>query len=107
MSPKKPTLPAALTFAATLACLVLLALPSAGHAKGKPHALRIDSLVVGSKQGPLTVRVRAGLHAKVTIWVAKRRVRHPFEFAGRQAQAISLRSGDGLHPGKDRIRIRA
>lgn len=107
MSSKKSILPAALTFAAALVCLVLLAQPSAGQAKGKPHELRIDSLVVGSKQGPLTVRVRAGLHAKVTIWVGKRKVRHPFEFAGRQAQAISLRSGDGLHPGKNRIRIRA
>lgn len=108
ISLKKSTLPATLTLAVALACTVLLILPSAGFAKdGKPHQLRIDSLTVGSMQGPLTIRVRAGLHAKVTIWVGKHQVRHPFEYAGRRAQAISLRSGDGLHPGRNRIRIRA
>lgn len=89
-------------------CIVLLCLPGvAGAATGTAQKLRINSIAVGSKKGPLTVRVHAGVHAAVTIWIDGRRARQPFEFAGRHVQSVSLRSTDGLHQGVDRIRIRA
>jgi hypothetical protein len=84
---------------------------SAGSAEdGKrkaPAQLEIDSLRVGTREGPLAVRVRAGTFAKVAVWVNGRRVRHPFEYAGRHAQAIELRTADGLRAGLNRLRIQA
>jgi hypothetical protein len=103
MNPKKLFL---LTVLA-LACAALLAGPAAAAKPGGSHKLRIESIAVGSKTGPLTIRVRAGVHANLTIWVRGHRVDHPFEFAGPQTQSIALRAADRLHPGADRIRIRA
>lgn len=98
-----------LFLAAILACAVLFAADAGASAatQGKPLRLRIDSVRVGSETGPLTIRVRAGAHARLAIWVGGHRVGHPFEIANRRAQSIALRAADGLHPGLDRIRVRA
>lgn len=101
-----------LTLAAVVAlvCVALAGLPAwaaeSGGSKG-PGRLQVDSIKVGTKAGPLAVQVRAGVFARVSIWVNGRRVRHPFEQAGRRAQAIELRSADGLRAGPNRLRIRA
>lgn len=98
-----------LSLLALLLCLAALLGAGAGSAaaKGKPRQLRIDSVAVGSKLGPLTIRVRAGVHAEVSIWIDGHRVDRGFELAGRHAQSISLLAEDGLHAGKNRIRLRA
>jgi len=92
-----------------LACLVIAGQPAAATAaeKGGPAQLEIESARVGTKVAPLVVQVRAGAFAKVAIWVNGRRVRHPFEYAGRGSQAIDLQAGDGLRTGANRLRIRA
>lgn len=85
-----------------------LAAAASDAAPAKDRAgLRIDSIRVGSKAGPAVVRVRAGAHAKLKMWVNGRRVRHGFEFAGRRAHAIELRVADGLRAGANRLRISA
>src|SRR6478752_5082073 len=98
-----------LSLAAALLCLAAPLAAGAGSAaaSGKPQRLPIDSIAVGSKRGPLTIRVRASVHAEVAIWVGGHRVNQQFEFAGRKAQSISLLAGNGLHAGKNRIRLRA
>ena len=103
MNPRK------LSLVTALLCLAALLGAGAGPAaaKGKPQRLPIDSISVGSKRGPLTIRVRASVHAEVTIWVGSHRVDQQFELAGRKAQSISLLAGNGLHAGPNRIRLRA
>lgn len=96
-----------------LAC-VGVGIASASAAAGKSpkpahksKKLRIDALTVGSKAGPLTVRVVAGVKSKVWMTVNGKRVRHSFEPAGPKAKQIELRSTDGLRPGPNKLRIEA
>jgi hypothetical protein len=97
-----------------LAC-VGVGIASASAATGKTpkpvhhgsKQLRIDALAVGTKEGPLTVRVAAGIESKVSMTVNGKRVRHSFEPAGPKAEQIELRATDGLRPGPDKLRIEA
>ncbi|HVS98884.1 MAG TPA: hypothetical protein VHE08_00045 [Solirubrobacterales bacterium] len=69
--------------------------------------LRIDSLVVAGKTGPLSITVRAGIRSQVVATVDGRRVDHPFELAGRRAQSLELATSDGLRAGPNKLRITA
>lgn len=94
----------------SLGCVALAGLPAwaSDAARPKSHPkLKVDSIRVGTKAGPLALRVRAGLHARVSLRVNGQRVRHPFELVGKRAQAIELRAADGLSPGANRLRISA
>jgi hypothetical protein len=76
------------------------------HADPKGMTLRVDSIKVAGKAGPLVVRVAADGQSRVSITVNGRRVKTPFEFAGPRAQAIELRAlGDGLRAGANKLRI--
>jgi hypothetical protein len=74
---------------------------------GRLKQLRIDALAVGTKTGPLTVRVAAGIESKVSMTVNGKPVRHSFEPAGPKAKQIELRSTDGLRAGRNKLRIEA
>jgi hypothetical protein len=80
---------------------------SSKHAAAKPKPLRIDSLAVGTKAGPLAVRVAAGIHSQVGMTVNGHRVKHPFEATSKESQQIELSSTDSLRAGPNKLRIRA
>ena len=112
MNVRKLILPVLLALACVgfgLASLPAAAAPQQGskQAKSKPKALKIAALEVGTKAGPLTVRVRAGIKSQVWLSVNGKPVRHSFEPAGPHAQQIELRSVDGLRAGRNQLRIRA
>lgn len=100
-----------LTLAVVVALLSVAAasLPALAAQKKKdgPEPLRIESVQVASKAGPLSLRIRATVHSHAEIWVNGERVRHPFEQAGKRSQVIALRAGDGLHAGANRLRLKA
>jgi hypothetical protein len=85
------------------------ALPAVAAAKPAPKSkeLRIDSVKVGTKDGPLVVRVAADVQTEVRMTVNGKRVRTPFELAGAKAQVVELRSTDGLRAGSNKLQIRA
>jgi len=86
------------------ACLPALA---ADKKTGGPGPLRIESVQVATKAGPLSLRVRATVHSHLELWANGRRVRHPFQQEGKRSQEIDLRAGDGLRAGPNRLRLRA
>jgi hypothetical protein len=98
-----------------LGCVALAALPAWGVAATHKHKsgnhpaapLRIESIKVGSKAGPLVLAVRANVHATVTLKVNGKRVRHSFESIGENVQRIELRSTDGLRAGSNKLRLRS
>lgn len=97
-----------LALLAALACVGLASLPALAAKKGKgAKPLRVESVAVATKSGPLTLRVRASVHAEVAVWVNGRRVRHSFQQEGRHSQEIELRAADGLRAGPNRLRLRA
>jgi hypothetical protein len=100
-----------LTLAVVVALLSVAAasLPAlaAQKKKGGPEPLRIESVKVATKAGPLSLRVRATVHSHLELWVNGERVRHPFQQQGKRSQKIDLRAGDGLHAGANRLRLRA
>ncbi|HKZ13346.1 MAG TPA: hypothetical protein VJL81_05830 [Solirubrobacterales bacterium] len=112
MAARKLALPALIA----LACLGagLFALPAAAGTKpastqaGKGVAkLKVDAVEVGTKAGPLIVRVAAPYLYEISMTVNGKRVRHPFTRVGKRAQQIELRSSDGLRPGANKLRIQA
>jgi hypothetical protein len=98
-----------------LGCVALAVLPAWGvaathkHRSGKRPAapLRIESIKVGSKAGPLVLAVRANVHASVALKVNGKRVSHSFESIGENVQRIELRSTDGLRAGSNKLRLRS
>jgi hypothetical protein len=72
---------------------------SRGHAK-----IRISSIQVGSKAGPLVLRVRGKGEAKLKLAVDGHRVPAAFEFDGRHTQVAELRA-DILRPGANKLLI--
>ncbi len=86
------------------ACLPALA---AEKKQDGPEPLRIESVKVATKAGPLSLRVGATVHSHVDLWVNGRRVRHPFQQDGKRSQSIELRAGDGLRAGANKLRLRA
>ena len=112
MNPRKLALP----LLVALACIGAGAtvLPAAAATKqpaprhqSKAKKLHVDSIRVGTKAGPLVLRVAADVNTEVGMTVNGKRVRTPFELAGPKAQVIELRSTDGLHAGWNKLRIRA
>jgi hypothetical protein len=112
MNPRKLALP----LLVALACIGAGAtvLPAAAATKqptprhqSKAKKLHVDSIRVGTKAGPLVLRVAADVNTEVGMMVNGKRVRTPFELAGPKAQEIELRSTDGLHAGSNKLRIRA
>jgi hypothetical protein len=98
-----------LALVVAVGCVALAGLPAWAADSARPsnkQSLRIASIQVGSKAGPLVVRVRANVHTELSIWANGRRVKHPFELATRRAQLIELRASDGLRPGANRLRVR-
>jgi hypothetical protein len=81
--------------------------PASDAARSSGSAtLKVESLRVGTKASPLTLRVRAGIAADVTLWVNGRRVKQPFEMVGKRSQQIELRATDGLRTGANKLRMR-
>lgn len=105
----------ALPLLVALACVALASIPAWGSAapkhKGPGEAaappLRITSVAVGTKAGPLTLKVRANVHAQVGLKVNGRKVRHPFQSTSESVQRIELRATDGLRPGPNKLRLRS
>jgi hypothetical protein len=95
-----------LALVVALGCVALAGLPAWASGSPKPQ-LKIESIRVGSKAGPVVVRVRAGLRTKLQIWANGHRVRQPFHLTGKHAQTINLRAANGLSPGANKLRIRA
>lgn len=94
----------------TLGCVAFAALPAwAGSAANRKSGsdLKIESIRVGSKAGPLAIKVEAAVTARLGLRVNGQVVRHGFQFAGKGSQAIELRAADGLRPGANELRIRA
>ncbi|MBS1676008.1 MAG: hypothetical protein JST08_01360 [Actinobacteria bacterium] len=98
-----------------VACVALASIPAWGSAAPKHKAsgkaatkpLRIASVAVGTKAGPLTLKVRANVHAQVELKVNGQKVRHPFQSTSEALQQIELRTTDGLRAGPNRLRLRA
>jgi hypothetical protein len=111
MNARKLILPVLVALACVgfgLASLPAAAAPQGSKAKqAKPKALKIAALEVGTKAGPLTLRVRAGIQSQVWLTVNGKPVRHPFETAGPKVQQIELRAVDGLRAGQNQLRLRA
>jgi hypothetical protein len=85
----------------------------AGAATKTPHKshhraknLRVDSVKVATKAGPLVLRLAADVRTELRMTVNGKRVRTPFELAGPKAQQIELRAEDGLRPGSNKLQIR-
>jgi hypothetical protein len=105
----------ALPLLVAIACLAagLTVLPAAAATKGgsgphaKPRKLHVDSIRVGTAEGPLVVRVAADVHSEVSLRLDGKPVKTEFEFDGPKAQRIALLTADGLHPGANRLRIRS
>jgi hypothetical protein len=87
--------------------VVALALAATPSLAGAAAPLRIESVAVGTKAGPLVLQVGAGVHADVALTVNGKKVDHPFEAVGPRSQRIELRSTDNLHAGPDKLRLRA
>jgi hypothetical protein len=98
-----------------LGCVALAALPTWGVAATHKHRsakhpeapLRIESIKVASKAGPLVLAVRANIHATVALTVNGKKVRHPFESINENVKQIDLRSTDGLRAGSNKLRLRS
>ncbi|HEX4730067.1 MAG TPA: hypothetical protein VH299_02300 [Solirubrobacterales bacterium] len=111
MNSRKLALPLLVAFA----CVALAAIPAWGSAapkhKGSDQTatapLRITSVAVGTKTGPLTVKVRANVHAQVELKVNGHKVSHPFESTSETVQRIELSATDGLRPGANKLRLQA
>lgn len=106
----------AIPLLAALACIGagLATMPAAAATKQPPEQgaakveqLRVKAVEVGTKAGPLTLRVAAGYSYEVGMTVNGRRVRHPFSQVGSRTQEIELRSADGLRAGANEVRIQA
>jgi len=112
MNPRKLALPLLVALACIGAGATVLPAaaatrqPSPRH-QAKAKKLRVDSIRVGTKAGPLVLRVAADVNTEVGMTVNGKRVRTPFELSGPQAQVIELRSADGLHAGSNKLQIRA
>jgi hypothetical protein len=101
-----------------LACLGagVAAMPAGGATKRpvhsshkshvKPKTLRIDRVRLGTKAGPLVIRVAADVKTELRMKVNGKRVSTPFELAGPKAQTIELRTADGLRAGPNKVSIR-
>lgn len=112
MNSRKLTLP--LLVLLTCVATAVTVLPAAaapqpsGHRSGaKVEKLRITSIKVGTKAGPLVVRVAANVHSRVSMTANGKRVTTPFEFTGPKAQTVELRAADNLRAGSNVLRIRA
>jgi hypothetical protein len=105
----------ALPLLVALACVALAAIPAWGSAAPKqPNSgkaattpLRITAVDVAGKAGPLTLKVRANVHAEVELKVNGHKVTHPFESTSETTQQIELRSTDGLHAGANKLSLRS
>jgi hypothetical protein len=105
----------ALPLLVALACVALAAIPAWGSAapkqkhpgKSATTPLRITAVAVGTKAGPLTLKVRANVHAQVELKVNGHKVRHPFQSTSETTQQIELRSSDGLRAGPNKLRLRS
>jgi hypothetical protein len=105
----------ALPLLVALACVALAAIPAWGSAAPKQGGsgnaattpLRITSVAVAGKAGPLTLKVRANVQAQVELKVNGHKVAHPFESTSETSQQIELRSTDGLHAGVNKLRLRS
>ena len=106
----------ALPLLVALACVALAVVPTWGAAAPKHQGsndtkaaapLRVTSIAVGTKAGPLVVTVRANVHAQVELTVNGQQVHHPFESTGEMVQRIELRSSDGLRAGANKLKLRA
>ena len=112
MNPRKLALPLLVALACIGAGATVLPAaaatrqPAPRH-RAKAKKLRVDSIRVGTKAGPLVLRVAADVQTEVGMTVNGKRVRTPFELAGSKAQVIELRSADGLHAGPNKLQIRA
>ncbi len=84
---------------------VLPAWAAPKHSKG--GSLSIEAIRVGTATGPLSLRVRANVHTRIELRVNGANVTHPFQMAGKDAQEIQLRAGDGLVAGANHLRLRA
>ena len=101
-----------------LACLGagIAAMPAGGATKQpahrshkshvKPKKLRLDGVKLGTKAGPLVIRVAADVKTELRMKVNGKRVKTPFELAGPKAQTIELRTADGLRAGPNKVWIR-
>jgi hypothetical protein len=80
-----------------------------GHATAAKPAppLKITSVAVGTKAGPLVLKVKANVHAQVELKVNGQKVHHPFESTSAKIQQIELRSTDGLRPGTNKLKLRS
>jgi hypothetical protein len=107
-SEKVSRLVAAATVAAGCVALAL-AVPAAwaGAGDGPRRTLVVDSVRVGTKVGPVAVRIASRPAAKVWISVNGKRVGRDFGFAGHRAREIVLHRGDGIVPGANRLLIRS
>jgi hypothetical protein len=112
MNPRKLALPLLVALACIGAGATVLPAAAATRQPAPRHQakakkLRVDSIRVGTKAGPLVLRVAADVNTEVGMTVNGKRVRTPFELAGPKAQVIELRSTDGLHAGSNKLQIRA
>jgi hypothetical protein len=105
----------ALPLFVALACVALAAIPAWGSAapkqggsgKSASKPLRITSVAVAGKTGPLTLKVGANVHTEVELKVNGHKVGHPFESTSEKSQQIELRATDGLHAGANKLRLRS
>ncbi|HWH19290.1 MAG TPA: hypothetical protein VN671_02055, partial [Solirubrobacterales bacterium] len=95
-------------FTLALVCVAAAVLPAwAAPAPSPRGALTIESVRVGTADGPLSLRVRANVHTTVELRVNGEQVDEPFEIDGKDAQEIQLQAGDGLVAGVNHLQLRA
>ena len=97
-----------LALLASLGCVALAGLPAAAGAHARPskpgRKLRITSVKVGSRVGPLIVRVHSTGTKRFQLRVNGRRVPDAFYFSGAHTQVTEPRA-DALRPGTDKLQI--
>jgi hypothetical protein len=110
MNARRLILPLLVALTCVSAGVTVLPAGAATKTPHKPHHrvknLRVDSVKVATKAGPLVLRVAADVRTELRMTVNGKRVRTPFEPAGPKAQKIELRAEDGLRPGANKLRIR-
>jgi hypothetical protein len=113
MNSRKLALPLLVALASVALALVPAWGAAAPHHQGSKGGgkastpLQIAAVAVGTKAGPLTLTVRANVHAQVELTVNGHRVHHPFESTSVDTQRIELRSTDGLRAGANKLKLRA
>ena len=90
-------------------CVAIAGIPAGAsgrtkHAKSHHARIQVESIQVGSKVGPLVVRVRGKSKAKLKLTIDGHRLPGAFEFDGRHTQVAEPRA-DVLRPGANKLRI--